>query len=59
VPDAAIGAIVGAAEGDMTAAANSLVATALNSGGHDNVTVVLAKNDQPAEARQSAVPDTV
>lgn len=55
VPEAAIGAIIRAAEGDISAAASGLVATALNSGGHDNVTVVLARNDQLPESREALV----
>ncbi len=44
VPDAAIAAIVNTAGGDLTAAAQALVATALAAGGHDNVTVLLVRH---------------
>jgi protein phosphatase len=51
VPDTAIGAIVNSANGDVQVAADSLVATALAAGGHDNVTVVLVRDEQVRTGR--------
>ena len=51
VPDSAIGTIVGTLAADLEGAAGALVATALNAGGHDNVTVVVVRDDQPRPAR--------
>ncbi len=53
VPDAAIGAIVNASGSDLDKAAHDLVETALNAGGHDNVTVVVARNDQTQSPHRS------
>lgn len=53
VPDRAIAAIVTAYEDDIEAAAEALVAAALEAGGHDNVTVLLVR-DQTARAADGA-----
>ncbi len=46
VPDSAIGTIVSTLANDLEEAARALVTTALNAGGHDNVTVLLVRDDQ-------------
>ena len=51
VPDVTIGEILGEA-GDITAAAERLVAAALDAGGRDNVTVVLFRLEEVAAAEQ-------
>jgi protein phosphatase len=51
VPDSTIGEILGEA-GDITAAAERLVAAALDAGGRDNVTVVLFRLEEVAGAEE-------
>lgn len=52
VPDSAIGTIVTTLASDLESAAQALVATALNAGGHDNITVVVVHDDQPRAKRR-------
>jgi protein phosphatase len=54
VPDSAIGTIVTTLASDLENAAKALIATALNAGGHDNITVIVVRDDQPRAKRRGS-----